>query len=130
MADKEIPPRPRLEDIAGMMSVRDIALSMSGLHNLVSGMASKVDAVAVGLASANTRLETTAIRLDGIVGQLADHETRMRQVERAVIAINGLPQWQEKIDRRISALERWRYGIPGSLLVGAAGIALALINRF
>lgn len=99
-------PAQRIQDVADMITAKDLAQSLSSLHVLISQMASKLDAMQISITTLTTRIEMQAIRVDSLVQDQADHESRIRM------------------------LERWRYALPTSIILAAGSVIVALISLF
>lgn len=65
------------------------------------------------------RLARIEVKLDLVLARYEDHETRIRHLEKG-----------EKTDERITALEKWRWGIPANVLVSLSAIIVACIQYF
>lgn len=60
------------------------------------------------LEDTSTRLARIEVKLDIVLSQWTDHEARMRTLEAAGTGDHG---------ERLTALERWRYGLPAATLI-------------
>lgn len=60
--------------------------------------------------------------------QLDDHETRLRLVETAVVALQGLPQLVQDLETRQRSDERWRYALPLASIAALGSTVAAVIT--
>ena len=64
--------------------------------------------------------------------QISDHETRIRLLESAVVALSALPKLVEDLEGRQRGDERYRYALPlagiTAIVSGAATIIALLIK--
>lgn len=63
------------------------------------------------------RLARIEVKLDLVLARYQDHEDRIRHLEKG-----------EKTDERLTALERWRWGIPANVFVSLSAIIVACIQ--
>lgn len=73
------------------------------------------------------QLARIEVKLDAALTGHVDHETRIRELE----SLN-LKSYAPRLDThgsRLDALERWRYALPATLLVGVGSIATTVLMR-
>lgn len=74
-------------------------------------------------AVAAAQVAVVAAQQATTAGTVADHELRLRSVEAAVIALQGLPAVLADLETRQRSDEKWRYAVP---LTAIAAVIAAL----
>ena len=89
-----------------------LALAVQSMVQQQQAIATDVSAMRADVAKALTRLEVSDAQLQGIVGQLQDHEARLRVREAIAVPTDH--------EGRLRALEKFRYTVGGLALAGGA----------
>lgn len=66
-----------------------------------------------------TQWATLVAQQGAVRDHVADHETRLRLVETAVVSLQGLPEIVKDLESRQRSDERWRYALPLATVAAA-----------